>query len=82
MYVKFQVASSSLIMSIGKGLGAPKWMDIYAVQRHYLPVMRKYRPTTQRNFFKFMFVRHPFERLISAWRDKVFNRRWPKQYVY
>jgi len=28
------------------------------------------REEIMRNYFKFMFVRHPFERLISAYKDK------------
>ena len=35
----------------------------------YSPEEIKYR---LENYYKFMFVRHPFDRILSAWRDKLF----------
>ncbi|MFK7901042.1 MAG: sulfotransferase family 2 domain-containing protein [Cyclobacteriaceae bacterium] len=32
-------------------------------------------PSMYKNYFKFAFVRHPEDRFVSAWRDKIIKRR-------
>jgi hypothetical protein len=35
-----------------------------------------YIPSMYNNFFKFAFVRHPVDKFISAWKDKVLNKNY------
>ena len=35
-----------------------------------------YIPRIYKNFFKFAFVRHPVDKFISAWKDKVLNQNY------
>ncbi|XP_039249040.2 carbohydrate sulfotransferase 11-like [Styela clava] len=56
--------------------GSSNIRDVHA--KRLLPDLRYYTPEEQdyrlKNYFKFMFVRHPFERLLSAYRNKLENR--------
>ena len=68
---------------IGSGLGAAKSMSVKRIKRKYLLPISNYSQPEQermmRNYFKFMFVRHPFDRLVSAWRDKFVDKKLHKR---
>jgi len=80
----FQVATTTWKRTLGKGLGAPDSLSETRIVRKFLPHISDYRPPQQqrmlRNYFKFMFVRHPFERLVSAWRSKLIDKDWPSKW--
>lgn len=78
-----KVASTTWKRTIGKGLGARGSMSNDAIVRKYLPPIRKYtgsqRQKMLRNYYKFMFVRHPFARLVSAWHNKLIEKDYTKR---
>ena len=60
-------------------------MNIHKIEREYVPVEYiriSKRRQMLRNNFKFMFVRHPYERLVSAWRNKFALRPPNMRYVF
>ena len=59
-------------------------MNIHRIEREYVPVERmnvNSRREMLRANFKFMFVRHPYERIVSAWRHKFDERSPTMEYV-
>jgi len=59
-------------------------MNIHRIEREYVPVERmdvNSRREMLRANFKFMFVRHPYERIVSAWRQKFAERSPTMEYV-
>jgi len=65
-----QVASGSLTRTLKKGLSRRRPMDDDIPSQKCRTVILLNKKLNLCNYFKFMFVRHPFERLVSAWQDK------------
>jgi len=77
-----QIACSSWLKTLARAAGV-KEMNIKFVHTNKLDkFLRKFstfppekREEIMRDYFKFMFVRHPFERLISAYKDKILSQK-------
>jgi len=68
-----QIASRSWKEILARANGAPP--DFDGRVRRYLGTLNNLRPVAKQlaldKYFKFIFVRHPFERLVSAYHDKL-----------
>lgn len=67
-FVWFRVAKAGTrtIFDVLRGAGA-----VFAAEN---AIFNHYRPRAFDAYFKFAFVRHPVERFISCWRDRVVDR--------
>jgi len=75
-FVINQVACTSWKRVLSQANGAPTNLDVHSEPVYrYLDLFSRLPPVAKQrvlgNYFKFMFVRHPFERLVSAHHDKL-----------
>jgi len=69
---------------LSRANGAPADVAVHSRQvYHYVDLFSRLSPADKRRvldeYFKFMFVRHPFERLVSAHHDKLVSAKYDAQ---
>ena len=74
--LEVQVACTSWKHVLSQANGAPPNIDVHSRQVYrYVDLFTSLSPVAKQRVlnehFKFMFVRHPFERLVSAYHDKM-----------
>jgi len=76
LHVMNQAACTSWKRVLSQANGAPSNLDVHSERAYrYVDLFSRLPPVAKQrvlgNYFKFMFVRHPFERLVSAHLDKL-----------
>ena len=71
-----QVACTNWKRVLSQANGAPVNLDVHSERAYrYMDLFSRLSPAAKQrvlgNYFKFIFVRHPFERLVSAHHDKL-----------
>ena len=84
-----QIACSSWLKTLARAAGVKKIDHMFVHTNKLDKFVRPFaifqpekRKEIMRNHFKFMFVRHPFERLISAYKDKILSPRYTYLHTY
>ena len=76
-----QVASTTWIRTLRKGFSGPGPMENDTLRQECRTVIFNDTKLNLCNYFKFMFVRHPFERLVSAWQDIFIDHTHVNRYA-
>jgi len=75
-----QAACTSWKRVLAEANGAPHHIDVHSDQVYrYVDLFNRLSPVAKQRvltYFKFMFVRHPFERLVSAHYDKFVSTKY------
>ena len=68
-----KVASSSILFTISQYYGV-KLNPLRIRQENLWHIQRGKLKKNQANYYKFTFIRNPFDRLVSSYRDKIINQ--------
>jgi len=76
-----QVACTGWKQVLSQANGAPSHLDVHSRRVYrYVDLFGKLSPVAKQrvldSYFKFVFVRHPFERLVSAYLDKFIDTQY------
>ena len=78
-----QAACTSWKRVLSQANGAPSYIEVHSNQVYrYVDLFSRLSPAAKQRVinkhFKFMFVRNPFERLVSAHRDKFVDTKYAR----
>ena len=78
LYTRF----NNFIWFLQPKTGSRSMFDFFKKNKLNFPVeINQEIPNDHSNCFKFAFVRNPWDRLVSTWKDKV-QKQWDEQYEY